>query len=136
MDVGKQIKKFRQALKLSQEELPRKIFVTRQTLSTWETGTTYPDVTSLDTAIVNFSIATLASLVKADVIDMDKQVEQDDVPRFKRDYCYLYSFNHFNCCIGCPAVPLFRIVRDCIMAFNCRSYDILCNATEQTKKEQ
>ena len=33
MDVGKQIKKFRQDLKLSQEELASKIFVTRQTIS-------------------------------------------------------------------------------------------------------
>ena len=38
MDVGKQIKKFRQDLKLSQEELASKIFVTRQTISNWENG--------------------------------------------------------------------------------------------------
>lgn len=38
MEVGKQIKKFRQDLKLSQEELASKIFVTRQTISNWENG--------------------------------------------------------------------------------------------------
>ena len=47
MDVGKQIKKFRQDLKLSQEELASKIFVTRQTISNWENGKNYPDVNSL-----------------------------------------------------------------------------------------
>ena len=135
MDVGKQIKKFRQDLKLSQEELASKIFVTRQTISNWENGKNYPDVNSLVMLSQLFNTS-LDILVKGDVIEMEKQVEQDDVRRFKRDICYFYSFNHFNCCISCPAVPLFRIVRDCIMAFNCRSYDILCNATEQTKKEQ
>ena len=41
MDVGKQIKKFRQDLKLSQEELASKIFVTRQTISNWENGVSH-----------------------------------------------------------------------------------------------
>lgn len=38
MEVGKQIKKFRQDLKLSQEQLAGRIFVTRQTISNWENG--------------------------------------------------------------------------------------------------
>ena len=41
MEVGKQIKKFRQDLKLSQEELAGKIFVTRQTISNWENGVSH-----------------------------------------------------------------------------------------------
>lgn len=41
MEVGKQIKKFRQDLKLSQEELANKIFVTRQTISNWENGVSH-----------------------------------------------------------------------------------------------
>mgnify|MGYP005783589299 CR=1 FL=1 len=47
MEVGKQIKRFRRDLKLSQEELAGKIFVTRQTISNWENGKNYPDVNSL-----------------------------------------------------------------------------------------
>ena len=44
MDVGKQIKKFRQDLKLSQEELASKIFVTRQTISNWENGVSHYEI--------------------------------------------------------------------------------------------
>ncbi|WP_242988375.1 helix-turn-helix domain-containing protein [Mediterraneibacter gnavus] len=84
MDVGKQIKKFRQDLKLSQEELASKIFVTRQTISNWENGKNYPDVNSLVMLSQLFNTS-LDILVKGDVIEMEKQVEQDNVRRFKRD---------------------------------------------------
>ena len=84
MDVRKQIKKFRQDLKLSQEELASKIFVTRQTISNLENGKNYPDVNSLIMLSQLFTTS-LDILVKGDVIEMKKQVSQDDVRRFKLD---------------------------------------------------
>ena len=47
MELAGQIKKHRQALGISQEALAEKIYVSRQTISNWETGRTYPDVQSL-----------------------------------------------------------------------------------------
>ena len=47
MDIGLQIKKFREQQKISQEELALKIFVSRQTISNWETNKSCPDVKSL-----------------------------------------------------------------------------------------
>ena len=38
LEIGTQIKKYRNELKFSQEELADKVFVTRQTISNWETG--------------------------------------------------------------------------------------------------
>lgn len=38
MELGKQIKACRTALALSQEQLAEKVYVTRQTVSNWETG--------------------------------------------------------------------------------------------------
>lgn len=35
MEIGRQIRKYRQELKMSQEELAEKVFVTRQTVSNW-----------------------------------------------------------------------------------------------------
>ena len=49
MQVGNQIKKYRDQLHLSQEQLAEEIYVTRQTISNWETkdniklGNKYPD---------------------------------------------------------------------------------------------
>ncbi len=91
MEVGKQIKKFRRDLNLSQDELADKIFVTRQTISNWENGKNYPDLKSLIMLSQLFDTS-LDILVKGDVIKMKKQVLQDDVRkekdearRFKRD---------------------------------------------------
>ena len=100
MDVGKQIKKFRQDLKLSQEELASKIFVTRQTISN---GKNYPDVNSLVMLSQLFNTS-LDILVKGDVIEMEKQVEQDDVRRFKRD---TVIFTVLIILTVVSAVPLF-----------------------------
>ena len=47
MNIGNQIKKYREQLKISQEELADKIFVTRQTISNWENNKNYPDIKSL-----------------------------------------------------------------------------------------
>lgn len=47
MELGNQIKAHRAALSLSQEELAEKVYVTRQTVSNWETGKSYPDIHSL-----------------------------------------------------------------------------------------
>ena len=47
MEVGVQIKKYRNELGLSQEKLAEKVYVSRQTVSNWETGKNYPDIHSL-----------------------------------------------------------------------------------------
>lgn len=47
MELGKQIKKHRQGLNMSQDELADKIYVTRQTISNWENDKNYPDIKSL-----------------------------------------------------------------------------------------
>lgn len=38
MELNTQIRKYRAGMKLSQEELAEKVYVTRQTISNWENG--------------------------------------------------------------------------------------------------
>lgn len=45
--VGKNIKKFRENKKLTQDELAEKLNVTRQAVSNWETEKTQPDIDTL-----------------------------------------------------------------------------------------
>ena len=47
MELGSQIKKHRNDLSLSQDELAEKMYVSRQTISNWENDKSYPDVKSL-----------------------------------------------------------------------------------------
>ena len=47
MQVGKQIQHYRKEKNLSQDELAAIIFVSRQSISNWERGATYPDIQNL-----------------------------------------------------------------------------------------
>ena len=58
MELGNQIKAHRAALSLSQEELAEKVYVTRQTVSNWETGVHLPDVDKVITLANYFHVTT------------------------------------------------------------------------------
>ncbi|MDO4465354.1 MAG: helix-turn-helix transcriptional regulator, partial [Bacillota bacterium] len=63
MELGKQIKKYRQEAQLSQEELAERIYVSRQTISNWENDKSYPDVNSLVLLSETFQVS-LDKLIK------------------------------------------------------------------------
>ena len=47
MNLNHQIKYYRTTLNLSQDQLAEQLFVTRQTISNWETSKNYPDIHSI-----------------------------------------------------------------------------------------
>ena len=47
MNLNKQIKNYREEFNFSQEELAKKLFVSRQTISNWENERSYPVRNSL-----------------------------------------------------------------------------------------
>lgn len=73
MKLGEQIKKYRSSCNYSQEELSEKLFVSRQTISNWETNKSYPDIQSLLLISSIFNIS-LDELVKGDLPSMKNQV--------------------------------------------------------------
>lgn len=83
MEIGIQIKQRRTAAGLSQEELAQAIFVTRQTLSNWETGKTYPDINSLLRLSTVFRIS-LDELVKGDLQAMEEEIKREDIEQVRR----------------------------------------------------
>lgn len=83
MELGKQIKTYRQEAQLSQEELADRIYVSRQTVSNWETGKSYPDVNSLVLLSEVFNIS-LDKLIKGDVEMMKEAISKDDVLKLNR----------------------------------------------------
>lgn len=84
MEVGKQIKKYRKEIELSQDELAEKIFVSRQTISNWENNKNYPDVKSLLLLSSLFSVS-LDILIKGDLEEMKEQIKKEDIDVFKHD---------------------------------------------------
>lgn len=81
MEIGKQIKKHRTRLGMSQEILAERIFVSRQTISNWENDKNYPDIKSLLMLSSLFEIS-LDQLIKGDLEEMKKQINQSDVRKF------------------------------------------------------
>ncbi len=81
MDIGLRIKKFREQQKISQEELALKIFVSRQTISNWETNKSCPDVKSLITLSNIFNVS-LDNFIKEDIKEMRKIVEKEAIKKF------------------------------------------------------
>lgn len=84
MELSAQIKKYRNALNLSQEELAEKIYVTRQTISNWENNKNYPDIHSLLLLSSLFNIS-LDQLIKGDIKIMKEEINKADLQKFNRD---------------------------------------------------
>lgn len=84
MEIGKQIRKYRSEMKLSQDELADRVYVTRQTISNWENDRSYPDVRSLVFLSNVFGIS-LDILVKGDLKQMKEQINAEDIRKFKQD---------------------------------------------------
>ena len=82
MEVAKRIREERERSGISQEELARQIFVSRQTVSNWETGKTCPDVQSL-LLMSNLCGVSVDSLVRGDAETMSKAIENYELERYK-----------------------------------------------------
>ena len=84
MAPGSQIRKRRQDLGLSQDELAQRVYATRQSVSNWENSRTCPDIKSLLLLAETFS-ASLDELVKGDIAEMKKHIDRQQVAAFRRD---------------------------------------------------
>ena len=74
MSIGEVIKQARSEKGFSQEVMAEKVGVSRQTLSNWETGKSYPDITNV-IALSDAYGVTLDSLLKGDT-EMIKHLEE------------------------------------------------------------
>lgn len=71
IEIGKVIKVKRTLLKLIQEELAKKISVSRSTITNWELGRSYPDIQSI-IDLSEILDVTLDDLLKGDVVTIGK----------------------------------------------------------------
>lgn len=75
MELQERLVSLRNQSQLSQEALAEKLYVSRQTISNWERGKTYPDINSLLLIAAYFDVS-LDYLIKGDVDMMRKQVDK------------------------------------------------------------
>ena len=83
MDLGKQIKKYRNEKGYSQEELANKIYVTRQSISNWENDKNYPDVNSLVLLSEVFQIS-IDELIKGDIEKMKETIKKEEISKLNQ----------------------------------------------------
>jgi len=81
MNISKQLKNYRKEFNISQEQLAEVIHVSRQTISNWENGRSYPDIQSLILLSEYFKVS-LDELVKGDVVKMKNQLEKNEMKKF------------------------------------------------------
>lgn len=81
MDFHKRLVELRNQTHLSQEQLAEKLYVSRQTISNWERGKTYPDINSLLMISVYFDVS-LDYLIKGDVDIMKHQINQSQLKKW------------------------------------------------------
>ena len=107
MELGSQIRKRRQELGLSQDELAQRVYATRQSVSNWENGRTCPDIKSLLLLAEVFS-ATLDDLVKGDIAEMKKQIDEEEKAAFRRDSVILTALFAVMLVTCVPLAMLWR----------------------------
>ena len=103
MELGKQIKKHRQEVQLSQEKLADRVYVSRQTISNWENDKSYPDVNSLVLLSEIIQIS-LDNLIKGDIEVMKDVIQKEEIVKMNR-YGKIYTIMLIVTAIS--AVPLF-----------------------------
>lgn len=106
MELNKQIKKYRMDMNLSQEELADRIYVTRQTISNWETGKNYPDIHSLLLMSTLFSVS-LDQLIKGDLEIMKKEISNEE----------RYEYNHYVIIFSILLISMIILIAPLVFFF-------------------
>lgn len=84
MEVGEKIRSLRAELGITQEALAERVYVTRQTISNWENGKTFPDIESLLLLSDVFGVP-VDAIVKGGMSAMEERASQEQARRFRED---------------------------------------------------
>ncbi|WP_459501898.1 helix-turn-helix domain-containing protein [Bacillus sp. C1] len=76
MNLGPQLKKFRESKKFSQEDVARKVGVTRQAVYKWESNKSYPDIENLILLSKLYEV-TIDELIK-EPEDVSEELDKED----------------------------------------------------------
>lgn len=106
MDIGNKIKKYRDQKNLSQDDLALKVFVSRQTISNWETNKSYPDIKSLS-LLTNIFGVSLDEFVKGDIDMMRREIKKEKVKEF---HLLNFIFLAEMLTLAIASYPLFKFL--------------------------
>lgn len=86
MNFGENLRLLRKNSKISQEVLAEKLGVSRQSVSKWEVGSAYPEMTNI-TALCSIFHCNINDLINENIIDVDSfdEVTKEDIVKFKEN---------------------------------------------------
>lgn len=83
MNIGENIRRFREKKKMSQDDLALKLYISRQTISNWETNKTIPDVNSLVLLSDVFGVS-VDELLKGSVSEIRTLIDELEMKKFNK----------------------------------------------------
>jgi len=83
MNIKEQLRKIRKEKNMTQEQIAGMIHVSRQTISNWENGKSYPDIESLILLSDIYKVS-LDELVRGDVKFMKKEVMKNEMEKYSK----------------------------------------------------
>lgn len=92
MEVGMRIKQRRNELRLTQDEVAEALGITRQTISNWENGRSYPDIERVIRLSEIYQLS-LDELLKGDVKMVHHLQENTNVNRYLKLFILLLGVN-------------------------------------------
>jgi transcriptional regulator with XRE-family HTH domain len=104
MSIGEKLKQARLAVNLTQETMAEKVGVSRQTISNWENGKSYPDIASV-IILSDVYCVTLDSLLKGDNKMMKHLKDSTDVTKSNKELAVSFILAG----VFCAALILVRI---------------------------
>ncbi|MBF0778048.1 XRE family transcriptional regulator [Streptococcus cuniculi] len=96
MELGKHIQQYRKDLGLSQDDLAQELFISRQTVSNWERGTTYPDIQNLMLLCKIFDIELHQLVQEGDMTELRAISHGADYKRYER-HALIMTWGFFLC---------------------------------------
>ena len=86
MNFGENLKTLRKNKKISQEELAEKVGVTRQSVSKWEVGDAYPEMSNI-VALCSIFKCNINDLINDNIVDIESFDEEtkEEIVKFKKN---------------------------------------------------
>ena len=104
--TGSMIKNLREQKKLTQAELAEKIFVTDKTVSKWETGRGYPDISLVESLAKALDISVIELLSGKNVINTNRQSNMNRVQFYVCPVCGNIIQSTGEALISCCGITL------------------------------
>ena len=107
--TGAFIKKLREKRNLTQEQLASMIFVSEKTVSKWETGNGYPDITLLEPIANALDVSVIELMSGNDITNANRSFNMKNVQFYVCPICGNIIFGTGKsviCCCGITLLPL------------------------------